>query len=388
MVTRLDTPTTLDVRELVPRVHRALDEARTRERARIVEALEVSNFVGIEGEGEVGKTSLVARALKDAQINAVRIDLASAASEAHLAHIIARALARVLIAPTDYSLLSGAPDLAPSSARAARLHLERQLGPVLTNFALAQTANADVPLQSAIEAIGAMAEHHDLTVWVDHIEAPGLTSRHPVDPFGLLWALRAMAQRTPFAVIVTASASVTAEVAGPKAAFHMDGTWIHVDRPTPAAWAHVCEALDLNVSPPLLSDLLRLLESYPPATIMAIIEIATWRRDGHPLADDIVRRLASVDDGTARLTLEYARALHRLGGEIIERVAHHVGPYVDRGPSKPEDIRRAVLRLRRAGLISQVRPTAYRLTNPLVGIRLRGTLNAPPGSEFIPAEST
>ncbi len=381
MVKRARGEVSPDVRELIPEVHRALDDARVRERAEIREALEASNFVGVEGEAEVGKTALVARALRDAQINPVRIDLAAAASEAHLAHIIARALARVLIAPPDYSLLSGTPDLAPSSARSARLHLERVLGADLTQLALSGTAKSDASLQSAIEAIGAVAELQHSTVWIDHVESPGLTSRHPVDPFGLLWSLRATAQRTPFAVVVTANGAVTDDVAGPKGAFHMDGTWVRVDRPSPSAWASVCDALGLHISEVLLTDLLRLLECYPPATIMAIVEVAGLRQEGHPLADDIVRRLASLDDGTARLTLAYARGLHRLGGEIIERVAHRVGPYVDRGPSKPEDVRRAVLKLRRAGLISQVRPSAYRLTNPLVAMRLRGTLNEPGGTD-------
>lgn len=362
----------MELNEYIPIARRALSDARKGDAARLAEALVASRFVGVFGEAEVGKTSMLTRAFLEARIQPVRIDLHTAASSAHVSWLIARGLARQVLLPVQRSLLSGAPDIAPADARAGLIRLRNLIGSPLTDLAMAEVPTIDVPVDEALASLAAVADLGDLSVWVDHVEAPALTSRHPVDPQRLLWGLRAIAQTRSMQVVVCTQGVAVRDVAGPHAAFHQDGTWVEVHRPTVSSWVAVAAALDLPVDVSIVAALHELLDGHPPSLLLALGEYGEWGQHERP--ETIVSRLASRDDGHAGLAMQYARSLHRLGGEVLSNIAAGGRPYADRGLSRAQDVNKALLRLERAGLIYRPARQSWRLTNPLLAIRLRGTL--------------
>jgi len=362
----------MELTEFIPAAHSALGEARKGDRARLAEALGASRFVGVFGEAEVGKTSLLAHAFTDARVPPLRIDLQGAASSAHVSWLIARGLARQVLLPVQYSLLSGAPEIAPSDARAALIRLRDLIGSPLTDLAMADVPMLDIPLDEALGSLAAVADLGELSVWLDHVEVPGLTSRHPVDPGQLLWGLRAIAQTRAMQVAVSTQTAAVNEIAGPRAAFHQDGTWVEVQRPSVSSWVAVANALDLPVDGATVATMHDLLDGHPPSLLLALGEYA--QRGRYEVPEVIVSRLASRDDGHAGSVMQHARSLHRLGGEVLSNVAAGQGPYASRGVSRPQDVNKALQRLQRAGLIYRPAKQSWRLTNPLLAIRLRGTL--------------
>jgi hypothetical protein len=156
---------------------------------------------------------------------------------------------------------------------------------------------------------------------------------------------------------------------------------VEVRRPTVGSWVAVARAFDLPIDPETVSAAHDLLDGHPPSLLLALGEYAEWAR--YEVPEMIVSRLASRDDGHAGSVMQHARSLHRLGGEVLSSIATGGRPYGDRGVSRPQDVTKALLRLQRAGLIYQPAPQTWRLTNPLLAIRLRGTLRQI-GSSFEP----
>ena len=361
----------MELREFIPRGHRALERARRADRGALAEALEASNVVGVVGEAEVGKSALIGCAMREHTIRPMRIDLYDAASQAHLSWLIARALAGQVLSPTHRSLLAGAPDLAPSDARGAMLELQRRIGPGLAQLALADTPSLDIPVEQAVRAIGTLADDRPATLWIDHIESPSLTTRHPVDSQAFLWGIRELAQRVPLQVVLSLNTAALKETQGSSAAFHQDGTWVTITRPAPITWAAVRDDLNIPLTTPRLNDLCDQLANHPPTMLLAFGDLLN--EPDLPI-EILLSRLASRDSGHVGLAVQLARSLHRLGAEVLSRIADGRGPYVDAGISRPQDLRTALNRLHRAGLVWQPAPQRWQLTNPLVAIGLRGTL--------------
>jgi hypothetical protein len=130
--------------------------------------------------------------------------------------------------------------------------------------------------------------------------------------------------------------------------------------------------LELDVDDEWLRDLTEMTEQHPATTLLALALRATGKAASSPLA--LWQDMLPLDDGHTGRAVQHARSLHRLGGRILEQIAHGIGPYEDAARGSVQDINRAVRRLHQAGLIFQPKPRTWDVTNPLVAARLRGAL--------------
>lgn len=122
-----------------------------------------------------------------------------------------------------------------------------------------------------------------LVLWVDHLETPSLTPRHPVDVDALLWGLREIAQRQPsLRIVLSAREAFSRRLLGPKAAFHQQGIWIPLDNPLPGDWKRVGERLTLPVG--LVDQLLDQVDGHPETMLNALLLAATHPTLPHPYA--------------------------------------------------------------------------------------------------------
>jgi hypothetical protein len=358
------------------RAARALAAEREPEAAQIAQALRRGRIVGVIGEADCGKTATVAQALRDHDGPSVRLDLDGAAGEPHVAWLVARALAAAWLGPGDLSLLH--EPLLPDRVRQSSLELERLAGGALVEEATREWPSGQLGLDAALRALDRMSERAGaMIVWIDHLEAPLLTPRHPLDLDGLLWSLREISQRRPALSIVVSCRPGAEDVAlGPQAAFHQSGNWLSLAAPPPPVWAAVAAGLGLDPRP--ATKLAALTDGHPRTMLLALVE----RLDGHTRPPpEQLRELAVRDDGHAARAMEHARTLHRLGGQVLSQIAHGQRPYAEaqRGTASTAEVYKVLDRLRLAGLIERPERAGWRLVNPLVAIRLRGTVDEPFG---------
>src|SRR5207302_10224363 len=87
----------------------------------------------------------------------------------------------------------------------------------------------------------------------DHLEAPGLSFRHPLNVFDLLWSVRSASQQAvDLRVVLITRPPAVDLAAGPEAAFYGDGQWLKIGRPLAGEFA---AATDQPVG--LITDVLR-----------------------------------------------------------------------------------------------------------------------------------
>jgi hypothetical protein len=365
----------VDLTESIPLAHAGLTAGRGRDRERIVHALQEADVVGVHGEPEVGVTRVTTDALRQQPRAVIRVDLDGVSDDRDIAWLLARGLARALVPAADFSLLHGPIGLQPTSTRSAVLHLRSELGD-----AIAELAQGDSPPASTVTSGDVLAalerlvadEALPLVLWIDHLQTPGLTPRHPVDARQLLWDVRAVHQRTDLQVVVSCNGAATELAAGRESAFHGDGLWVTVGRPGTDAWQHVVEALRLEVGAEWVRDLGEITQQHPLTTLLALALRATRQEPVSALA--LWQAMLPMDDGHTARAVQHARTLHRLGARILTQIAHGMGPYQDPAGATTQDIHRAVRRLHQAGLIFQPAPRAWAVTNPLVAGRLRGPM--------------
>jgi len=357
-----------------PHLKAALSSARASDLARIDEGLRSFGITGVHGEAEVGVTSLIDIALRTSQQASIRVDLDGATSELDVAWLIARGIARQVIGYPAFSLLQLRDGLRPTSADKAFLRFADQVGERLARFAVAETPSDDVSVADALRGFQRVFEQHALppVLWIDHLQTPSLTPRHPLDVDALLWNVRALQQRMELPIFISGHRTATPLAYGETGAFHGDGVWITIDRPTLDAWQAVAASLEDHApSPAWVAEMVELTHAHSATTLLALsLFVEMPERARTPL--DLWQLMLALDDGHLNRALAHARTLHRLAARIFEQIANGTGPYTEPGDASIKEIHRAVRRLHEAGLITQPRPRTWEITNPLVAGRLRG----------------
>jgi len=344
-----------------------LEMARLAESERITEALQSSRVVGILGEGEVGKTATIRAALGASlpENPVLRMDLAGAASEGHLAFRLVRQVAIAELGTEFSTLKVGA--LVPASLERKKVDLAELLGVEGVEEALRDWPSGSFELLQALRAIEKVAQQRETILWIDHLESPSLTPRHPLDLDRLLWALREMVQRGSLLSVVLSGRDATeGEVLGREAAFHQQGRWLSLDNPAEEVWEKV--ASDLRVSRDLAGDLVSLTGGHPETMLGALVRLS---QEDSRTADEVLGELASMSAALVGRVAQHAATLHRLGAKVLEQIALGHGPYAasQRGDSPPQEIRKVLGRLQLAGIIRH--DDGWSVVNPLVAILLR-----------------
>jgi hypothetical protein len=179
---------------------------------------------------------------------------------------------------------------------------------------------------AALSGLEALTTRRDLIVWIDHIEGPSLTPRHPVKVDRLLWGLRELGQRSErVRILVSAREGAADQVTGPRAAFHQQGQWMSLDVPSLSMWRDVAQRL--GVPRTTAQELVGLTGGHPQTMLLALMTIAL-SGDGRPSgAEEVMGELAAHDDGLAARSIQHARSLHRLGGQVLAQIALAQRPY-------------------------------------------------------------
>jgi hypothetical protein len=382
--------------ELLPVAHRALTQARHAEREELTDALERAGVVRVFGEADVGKTSLLGAALRREPV--IAIDLNAVSGPGDVAWLIAHGLARHAVGAQRLSELQGPARLRSPAARRALIDLQSRLGMQLADIALADgpvDKDSDELLAGAMEAMErAVAGDTPLTVWVDQLEAPGLTPRHPVSPRALLWQLRSIRQRSSsLRIVASGRAPAQRLVDDEEGALHGDGILVSIDRPPDEVWQQVAAGLTRvaggrGVPGRIVVELCALTERHPRTMLLALCERAS-SESAHRAADPLIAELATRDDGHTERALEHARTLHRLGAQVLVEIAHGRRPYRQPGlGSRPQEINRALQRLHWAGLLTNHGHGAWSVTNPLLAMRTRALARAGIAAAEAEAEDT
>lgn len=361
----------------IPHLKAALTEARQPDLARIQQGLQQFGLMGVHGEAEVGTTSVVEAALRASQQPHIRIDLDGATGDDDVAWLLARGIARIELGPAGFSLMHTPEALRPTSARKAFIAFAEKVGERVAALAIAERPTADVDILEILDAYERAFHGRVLppALWVDHLQAPALTPRHPLDVDRLLWNIRAFAQRAELPIILSGNKAATPIAFGPSRAFHGDGVWITLGRPGLDAWRSVAESLDERApAGAWVEEMAEITHSHPATMLLALSLYAEMpERARRPL--DLWQLMLVLDDGHTGRLMQHARSLHRLGGQIVEQIATGNGPYTAaKDANAVKEIHRAVRRLHEAGIITQPRPRAWEVANPLVAARLRRNL--------------
>lgn len=354
----------------VPNARSALAMARAAEAQRITDALRHGRVVGILGEAEVGKTDTgrqaIAPLLEPASL--IHLDLDGVASDQHAAFLLAKGIARAQMGAVDLSLMT-ADVLRPSRVDAGRVALAELLGIDGVDEAAREWPSGEYPLMKALAALETFAGSREVILWIDHLEAPLLTPRHPLQMDRLLWGVRELVQReTGLRVLLSGRAGAKQQILGGEAAFHQQGRWLSLDRPPAEVWRRTAPALGGSAG--VVEGLLELLHGHPATMLLALIQSVQGKGLRHPY--EVVRDLAMSDAGLTGRAVQHARSLHRLGGQVMTQIAFGQAPYGrnQRGRATPQEIRKVLERLRLAGLLRHD-PDGWAVVNPLVAMGLR-----------------
>ena len=253
------------------------------------------------------------------------VDLDGAASDDHVGFLFAKQVAKALLRGADLSLLS-AGVLVPAGVEQRRNLLAEVLGVEGVEEALRDWPSGNYPSALALRGVEALAEQTELILWIDHVEVPRLTPRHPLKPDRLLWGLRELSQRHEgVRLLVSAREAADDMIVGSRAAFHQLGLWLSLDCPTPAMWREVAD--QLNVSPYTAHELASRTGGHPRTMLLALATLKLADGAWPSQADDVLAELTAHDDGVARRAVEHAQSLHRLGGQVLIQVARAQRPY-------------------------------------------------------------
>jgi hypothetical protein len=357
----------MEVAERIQALRAQLSAARRGESVEIGEVLERHRVVGVLGEAGVGKTEVLRSVLAARPAGTViALDLAGAASPEHVAFHLVKQIAA---ASVGVDALSSAPaeNIISREMRERRRTLADLLGLDGLDEAMAPWPTGSYSLVSALDALERFVDRTPIVLWIDHLEAPALTPRHPLDVDELLWAIREVTQREArLKLIVSGRSALDTELLGARAALHQLGQWNTLGRPSSDTWANLAAANGLN-----RQDGTRLAAStdgHPETMILGLAAAAAF---SHPDIDEIVRTLAIESESLVARTLQHARTLHRLGEQILTQVARGEPPYgvAQRGSASAQEIRKVLNRLRLAGLLR--RDNGWELVNPLVAGHLR-----------------
>jgi hypothetical protein len=347
----------------------ALAATRAVEAREIAAALRGHRVLGLLGEAEVGKTQTLHQALGRSRRRVLYLDLAWAASEEHLGFLLARQITQALTSADQLSAMGSLGPL-PPSVEQARAKLAEILGGGLQE-ALRTWPSGRYPWAPALESLEALADQLEVLLWVDHLEAPRLTFRHPLKVGPLLWSLSELVERSDVRLLVSGREAARADAVGPRAPFRERGRWLTMRAPAAESWRQVAEAVDVERE--TATELAALTGGHVRTMLLALTVVAEAAAEGRrPAADEVLRGLAAQDDGLASRAIEHARSLHRLGGQVLTQAALGQRPYANaqRGATTTQDLSKALKRLRLAGLLRHER--RWTVVNPLIAMRLRG----------------
>jgi hypothetical protein len=345
--------------------------ARLPEAQDIARQLDRRRFVGLEGEAGVGKTVLLhwvsALLALDRRLRPAHVDLDGAWGIGRTAWLLGCAAGQALAGPAAWSQLRAGFDdvLLSSQGRRARFELHQLLGDKFADDVVrGETTDDDrARIDTAIAAFGHIS---DVALVIDHLEAPGLSVRHPLDVEQLLWQVRGVHQQTPSMHLCVCSRPHAAEAArADTAAFYEDGVWLSIGAPDRATWATVVTDAWGNTDVRRLDEILQITRGQPANTLalvaqphtLSVSEAAT--RVGEDLAD------------AADRAAQHARSLHRLGVHLLVAIARRQRPY-SAVPGGRAEVPRALAALRAAGLITKHGRGEWRLTDPLLARGLIG----------------
>lgn len=225
----------------VPHLEAALSQARHSDLARIDEALRTFGVTGVHGEAEVGITSMIETAIRVSRQDAIRVDLNGVTSEADVAWLMARGLARCELGSAAFSQMTLPEGLRPTSANQQFLHFAGLAGTHVAELARSEQPFDGVGVPAVLDAMASIYKQNVMppVLWIDHLQAPSLTSRHPVDVNALLWNVRAMQQQLEAPIIISGHRTATLTAFGQLGAFHGDGRWVTLARPDLDVWGEV-----------------------------------------------------------------------------------------------------------------------------------------------------
>lgn len=350
----------------------ALASVRAPEAQEIADALRAQRVLGLLGEAEVGKTETLRQAVAHIGCKPLYLDLTWAASDEHLAFLLARQIAEAVIRPDQLRALNA---LHPISAQLERRRdrLAEILGGGLDE-ALRAWPSGRYGWPAALESLEALADQQQTLLWVDHLEAPRLTFRHPLKAGPLLWSLGELVERVGgLRLLISGREAARSDAIGPRAAFQGRGEWLQMQAPDASDWLLVAQRLGVHAG--AASELARLTGGHVRTMLLALTMAAGATASGQsPDAEDVLLTLAAQQDGLASRTMEHARSLHRLGAQVLTQAALGQRPYANaqRGSTTTQDLSKALKRLRLAGLLRHEQ--RWTVVNPLVAMRLRGAL--------------
>lgn len=361
----------MDLIEVYKRAGRLLRDAREPETDRIVDARDQSRVIGVLGEAEVGKSTVVAATFGSDREGwaLLHLDLAEAADESQVAHQLLRQIAEAYLGRDLFLRLSIAV-LVPKEAANRRRELSRDIGIDAADEALRPWPSGNVSLTDALAATAVLAADRETFLWIDHVEAASLTPRHPLDVGKILWLVRGIQQRLDqFTLVISGREAFQTDLLGPEQAFHQQGRWLTIDNPPLDAWRRIGD--ELGVDAYVTDELENLTRGHPPSMLQALA-LAT-DRPAPTTGGAIILDLASASTSLAARANQHARSLHRLGGQVLVQVARGEPPYgqTQRGSEPQQAITRVLGRLRLAGLLRHD-PEGWSVVDPRVRAVLRG----------------
>lgn len=359
---------TLERHELLAR----LTAARAPIAGEIADALRSDELVGVVGDAGVGKSTLVDHVL--GQPGTIKVDLNLAASYEQLAHQWALSIAsKTMEATVIKELAYYEPEhWSLATHRELAVFAEDAGGDVAEHLTRPNRERRKLDhremLSALVRATARVYGTRDSVLLLDHLEAPGLSFRHPVDVAELLWQVRAITQYGDALRVVLVCRPPAVDLAvDSSSAFYGEGRWITVARPTAQQFA-TASGQPLAV----VEEILRFTHGHVTATIDVLMRV-----NGRRKIFGIVQEVAREQRDLARRTIEYARSVNRLGGHLLDAVAHGYGPYRAAPAERGNAVATAMKQLHRAGLVSQPEEGRWLIVDPRVEWWITGSVITP-----------
>ncbi len=366
---------------MIGRLQEALTAARQDVVGGLASGMLEEGFLGVTGEPLAGKSTLVrtaaAQLTHQQAARVVQVEVQGAYSVPKLAARWRHALLRAVVGGVAASHAAGLPrEMWPASTVSAMLHAREALGDAYDSALSDQPAKGDrtSSFEQVIELTVRVARSGRCVLVLDHVDAPLLTYKHPIDPADLLWQVRAEAQHTSNlnVTVVCGRDAAESQVAGPEGAFYGDGRWTTISRPSLSQWLVAARAADVTLD----EEAIDLAAGHVP-TAFQLLRLMSERDCD---AREAFRLAARTQHEHAARSLQHATSLHRLGAHVLVSIANGYGPYAATPDAKSGDVARAVRQLVLAGLVRRDPNDArgWLLVDPLVQWLLAEAMNVRP----------
>lgn len=261
-------------------------------------------------------------------------------------------------------------DAWPAQTRSELALFEERVGSRVAQLAeqvhpAAGIGNLD-EVDALMHATVRLGDHERVVLVVDHLEAPALGFRHPIDVGSLLWRIRSSAQHAvDLRVLLIARPPAVELAAARDAAFFGDGQWLRLDYPSPDQFG---EATDLPAG--LLAEILEYTDGHTASTLGLLDQVRQPKSVRASALEQVGEHGALADR-----TLQHARSIHRLGGHLVVAIANGQGPYEATPDANSKDISSAMRQLHTAGIVRRRRggQSDWALTDPRVSWVVTGS---------------